>query len=227
MKMAFKKKWRLAMKKTIPALIILLFLGLLYGDADLDAIMKVNASLPASNVPHAKWVFTATGSDVKVYMIGQKTANSPNTIFIRVDSAAATTIATFTSTKNAGESITISGVTNRKIFISMRNRAGAIFPAWDTASDGYGRVKVLGFPGYEKPGFSIPSGLWLGWEDTTNTTAHRPYDYSNFCVVLTGCQAKFVVRNCSNDAVWDTSVQVPRNIRMTSRIIDRTVENKY
>jgi hypothetical protein len=214
------------MKQPIAAGLILLFLGMLYGDADLDAIMKVNANSSSSNVPHAKWVFSSIATTIKLYMVAQKTANPNNTIYIRVGSFTATPYS-LSSTASAGSSISISCAMNQKVFIYIKNKFGDSMPAWDTARDGFCRLKVLSFPGYEKTGISIPPGLWLGWDDTTNTVGTKTYDYNNFCAVLTGCQAKFVVRNCSDNTKWDTAVQNPRYIRMAGRVIERNIENKY
>lgn len=110
----------------------------------------------------------------------------------------------------------------------MKNAFNDSFPAWNflaVANEDFCHVKVLGFPGYDKGTINIPPGLWLGWEDARNHST--PFDYNNFCVILTGCNAEFVSRNPRDDAVWDTVVQNPHLINMGNRIIGKIIENKY
>lgn len=77
------------MKNPIFTIVLLLFSGQLLvsfgGDSDMDAIMVANASTAASNVPHYRYVFKTVGSQIKVYMFAQSTANPP--IFYTSESA--------------------------------------------------------------------------------------------------------------------------------------------
>lgn len=205
--------------RTLPWFLCLLFLASHAGDPDLDALMWANGTTNG-NVKHARWMFTSLSNIVTVHMVAQHSASPHNTLYIRVGGGALNTLS---SAAGPGSSISINCASNQPVRIYMKNSFSDSFPCWDTAADGYCHVKVLGFPGFDKTGSSVPSGLWLGWEDARNHAS--AFDYNNMCVVLTGCQAKFITRNPVFDAQWDTVVQNPRPINLANRIISRTIED--
>ena len=209
-------------------LVVLLFSSQLFtilgGDDDLEAIRKANARKNGSASPHYRWQFVTDGGSVKVYMFAKSTAKT-DVVHIKVAGTedSISSGASQGSFKDFG-----SPAANQAVTIYMTDNSGNTFPCTtcrDTFSDGYSHVKVVGFPGYDKPGFHFPSGLWLGWEDATNTPVN--YNFADFCIILTGCKANFVVRDPRNpNNVWNNYPQYPNNYIITNRIISRTIEDK-
>jgi hypothetical protein len=212
------------MKNPILTIGVVLFFGQLFvasgQDADMDAIRTANAQINSTNVPHSRWEFETVGNTIRVYMFAQNTANPPNILHIRVGAGGDNT---FPSNTNYGDFISIGCAAGQTVQISLENAFNDIFQAWNFGTDGFCHVLVREFPGYDKTGMSIPPGLWLGWEDARDHT--NPFDYNNFCVVLTGCKARFVTSlPCGG---WGTTYQNPPLINMGNRIIDKKIENKY
>ena len=199
---------------------------------DMDAIMNANASVSASNVKHAKWLFETTGTSVKVYMFAKKSSHSTNTMNIKVGTGS--TYA-FSSTTSYGQSISIGSTPGQSVQISIRNSSGDVFPSDNWDSDGYGHFKVLNFPGFDtREGGTtmlVPPGIWLGMEDSRNHSGGAWYDYNDFCVVVVGCKAKFRVRVPTPPSVttvtYDDKDQQSRLVNMVNGILIRKVEDQY
>jgi hypothetical protein len=216
------------MKNSILSFMVMLFWGGLFvvcyaDDPDMDAIMNANAMKAVSNVRHDRWVFETVGTSFQVYMFARKSAHPINNLIIKVGAGPDNL---FPSTTSYGNCISYGCAANQDVQISIRNSSNDVFPAGGWDADDYCHVKVLGFPGFDKTGIStIPSGLWLGWEDARNHT--NPYDYNDFCIVLVGCRAMFLNRDPVFDNTWTRTEQKPHNINMPNRIMNRKIEDKY
>jgi hypothetical protein len=235
------------MKTSIVIVVMALFSGLLFVPAqaaitdDMDAIMNANASLAASNnnTQHARWLFQTTGTSVKVYLFARKSTHGTNIMNIKIGTGATTT---FSSAQSYGQSISYGCSAGQAVQISIRNSSGDVFPSDNWDGDGYGHFKVLNFPGFDiKSGgttMTIPSGIWLGMEDSRNHSGATFYDYNDFCVVLVGCNAIFRARvPVANEALvptppappitWDNNGRTSRFTTMVNGILSRSAEDKY
>jgi hypothetical protein len=226
------------MKKLILTINIMpLFIGMLllssqlfvaFGtDADdLNAIRTANASRPGSASPHYRWVFESVSGPFRLYLFARNTANN-DILHVRVNNVDATVLPNNPRSNDAPSTTayTVNANVGDRVDIFMTSGINT-FNAWDWDANGYCHVKVVGFPGYDNPTYQFPPGLWLGWEDDPNNFG--AFDYTDFCVILTGCKARFMVRDPRDpNNVWNTYTQNPNNYIIPNRIISWTEESPF
>ena len=195
---------------------------------DMDSLMEYNSKNSGSWVRMNKWVFrtdgVTDGGRVTGFMFAKETSNHC-TLTVKIDGV--TKAAVPTSDAPWGTKWDIGGgavyPAGKLVEVVMRTQEGWVYRSDDTASDGFCHLMVLDFPGYNRNGYDIPSGLWLGWEDWL--TVHD--DYNDFCMILRGCNG-FAITNAPWGGPGDTVPIKPRIINPGgNRIISWREENTY
>jgi len=197
-------------------------------DVDMNAIMNANSKLSGSQVRMNKWIFVTDGvtdgGNVSGFMFAKETSNS-DTLKISIKNSSGTTLLGTRPCSDAGWGTKWSlgnhpfGDT---VIFEMKTIEHNSFRNDDTASDGFCHVMVMDFPGYNKTGKNIPSGMWLGWEDWMGV--HD--DYNDFCFILRGCNGLAVTNR--PDGTIDRVPIKPRLINPAgNRILSWRQENKY